>query len=57
MQLRWLKVPDGHKDAICLNGECRVLQYCVLEPWDDPEMAKLGGGRYVWYDVPVATTP
>jgi hypothetical protein len=53
MQLRWLEVREGYPNAICLSGICRVLQFCTLEPWEDPEMAKHGGGRYVWHDVPV----
>jgi hypothetical protein len=27
IELRWLRVPVGTKDAICLSGECRILQF------------------------------
>lgn len=57
MQIRWLeyesRVNPETGEMFVYPSKYRKLQYCVLEPWDDPEMAPHGGGRYVWYDVPV----
>jgi hypothetical protein len=52
MRLRFVERFVPHYPGGQYGSMVKVLQYETLEPWDDPEMAKLGGGQFKWRDVP-----
>jgi hypothetical protein len=51
MEMRWLVLPGPRKDAICLSGECRVLQFRLVERWENHNLG-LFPVWSEWQDIP-----